>query len=149
MELKIKRFDDLSTRELYALMRTRSEVFFLEQKITVEDADEVDFEAVHLWVEEQGEVVGLLRMIPASVTGGYPSIGRLLVRRAWRRRGVCRRLMAEAMRWIEDAWQPPAIQISAQSYLVDFYTELGFEVCSEPYEEAGIEHRAMRYRCGV
>ncbi len=149
MELKIRRFDELSTRELYALMRARSEVFFLEQKITVEDADEVDFEAVHLWVEEQGEVVGLLRMIPASVTGDHPSIGRLLVRRPWRRRGVCRRLMAEAMQWIEHTWKPLKIRISAQSYLVDFYVELGFEVCSDPYEEAGIEHRTMLYRCGV
>lgn len=147
MELKIKPFGDLTMRDLYLLMQARSEVFFLEQHITVEDADEVDFDAVHMWLEEEGRPIALLRMIPPEVTAsGHPSIGRLLVRRPWRRQGLCRRLMREAVAWIDEAWHPTQIEISAQCYLVDFYREIGFEVCSEVYEEAGIEHRRMRLR---
>lgn len=145
MDLKIKHFCELSPREVYCLMQARSEVFFLEQHITVEDADGVDFEAVHMWLEHEEQPVALLRIIPPSVTAdGYPSVGRLLVRRPWRRQGLCRRLMCEAIDYIRHQWGAAPIYISAQSYLVDFYCELGFEVCSEAYEEAGIEHRKMR-----
>lgn len=147
MELKIKTFDALTTRELYRLMRARSEVFFLEQQITVEDADEVDLRAVHLWLEEAGEVIALLRMIPAEATAdGHPSIGRVLVRRAWRRRGLCRQMMQAAIDYIRSHWGETPIRISAQRYLVDFYCEMGFEVRSEVYLEAGIEHQSMQLR---
>ena len=144
MELKLRSFEELTTVELYALMQARAEVFFLEQQITVEDADGVDLRALHLWLEEAGEVVGLLRILPPEVTEeGTPSIGRLLVRRPWRRQGVCRRLMHEAVAYIRAQWPGQEIHISAQRYLVDFYRELGFEITSEVYLEAGIEHRSM------
>ena len=147
MELKLKLFDELTTTELYRLMQARSEVFFLEQQITVEDADGVDLRALHLWLEEAGEVVGLLRILPPEVTeDGLPSIGRLLVRRPWRRQGLCRRLMHEAIDYIRAHWPGQEIHISAQRYLVDFYCELGFEISSEVYLEAGIEHRSMVLR---
>ena len=149
MELKIKCFSELSAREVYHLMQARSEVFFLEQHITVEDADEVDFDAVHLWLEEAGEVVGLLRILPPEVTDdGAPSIGRVLVRQSWRRQGLCRQLMHEAIAYIRAHWPGQEIHISAQRYLVDFYRELGFEITSEVYLEAGIEHQSMRYGRG-
>lgn len=144
MELKIRLFDELTPRELYLLMQARAEVFFLEQQITVEDADEVDFEAVHLWFEHEGRPVALLRILPPDITHeGAPSIGRVLVRGAWRRQGLCRRLMQEAMAYIARQWPKQSIVISAQQYLVDFYRELGFEVISEVYEEAGIAHQKM------
>lgn len=147
MELKTKSFDELTTRELYHLMQARSEVFFLEQQITVEDADGVDLHALHLWLEEAGEVVALLRIIPAEATSdGFPSIGRLLVRKPWRRQGLCRQLMHEAVAYIRREWGNAPIHISAQRYLVDFYRELGFEIASEVYLEAGIEHQSMALR---
>jgi len=36
--------------------------------------------------------------------------------------------------------------LHAQAPVVDFYRRLGFEVVSEPFDEAGIEHRKMRCR---
>ncbi len=144
MELKIKSFQKLTALELYRLMQARSEVFFLEQQITVEDADGVDLVATHLWLEEADEVVALLRMIPAEAAQeGLPTIGRVLVRKPWRRRGLCRRLMQEAIAYIRREWGNTPIHISAQCYLVDFYRELGFVTTSEIYEEAGIAHQAM------
>ncbi len=144
MELKIKHFNDLTAREVYRLLRARAEVFFLEQQITVEDADLIDLNATHLWIEEQGEVIALLRMIPAEVTEErLPSIGRVLVRKAWRRRGLCRQMMQEAIAYIRREWQAEVIHISAQLYLVEFYRTLGFIPTSAIYEEAGIAHQAM------
>ncbi|MBR5850747.1 MAG: GNAT family N-acetyltransferase [Alistipes sp.] len=145
MELKLKWFKELSGEEVYRLMQARSEVFFLEQQITVEDADGIDLQALHLWLEEAGEVVALLRILPPEVTeDGFPSIGRLLVRRPWRRRGLCRRMMLEAIDCVQRNWPQLEIHISAQRYLVDFYGELGFEITSDIYLEAGIEHQSMR-----
>lgn len=147
MEQHLKAFDALTTTELYALLRARAEVFFLEQQITVEDADGIDPCALHLWFEEQGEVVALLRILPPEATEeGYPSIGRVLVRRPWRRQGLCRQLMHEAIAHIRAHWPGQEIHISAQRYLVDFYRELGFEPTSALYFEAGIPHRSMVLR---
>lgn len=144
MELKIKPFNELTPHELYGLMRARAEVFFLEQQITVEDADGVDPACTHLWIEQEGEVIALLRMIPAEVGAGcVPSIGRVLVRKAWRRQGLCRRMMTAAIDYICAAWHGTTIHLSAQLYLVDFYRELGFRTTSAVYEEAGIAHQAM------
>ena len=51
--------------------------------------------------------------------------------------------MHEAIDYIRAHWPGQEIHISAQRYLVDFYCELGFEISSEVYLEAGIEHRSM------
>ena len=51
--------------------------------------------------------------------------------------------MQEAVAYIRAQWPGQEIHISAQRYLVDFYRELGFEITSEVYLEAGIEHRSM------
>ena len=36
------------------------------------------------------------------------------------------------------------VVLHAQAPVLDFYRRSGFEVASEPFEEAGIEHRLMR-----
>ena len=98
MELKIKPFNELTPHELYGLMRARAEVFFLEQQITVEDADGVDPACTHLWIEQEGEVIALLRMIPAKVGAGcVPSIGRVLVRKGQIEPMLITDLMIEAL----------------------------------------------------
>jgi predicted GNAT family N-acyltransferase len=38
--------------------------------------------------------------------------------------------------------------LHAQSSVVGFYERAGFSVASEPFEEAGIEHRLMRKALG-
>ena len=129
-----KHFSELSTREYHRIVQAREAVFFLEQHITEPDADAADPQSVFMWMEDNARVVAFLRVIP---------VGRVLVDAAYRRRGLCRSLMSEALRYIARTWGPQPIRISAQEHLAGFYATLGFAPVSDTYFEAGIPHVKM------
>ena len=112
-----KHFSELSTREYHRIVQAREAVFFLEQHITEPDADAVDPQSVFMWMEDGGRVVAFLRIIPAGIAYAEASVGRVLVDAAYRRRGLCRSLMSEALRYIARTWGPQPIRISAQEHL--------------------------------
>ena len=132
----IKHFSEISAAEYHRIVQAREAVFFLEQHITEPDADEVDPQ----------RVVAFLRIIPAGIVCAEASVGRVLVDAGYRRRGLCRRLMHEALRHIARTWGPQPVRISAQEYLAGFYASLGFEAVSGTYLEAGIPHVRMLRR---
>ena len=143
-KLVIKHFDELTLRELYAIKQARDEVFFLEQRITDVDADGVDFVCRHLWIEDEGQIAAYLRIIPAGALYEEASIGRVLVRKPWRGRGLCRKMMWKALELVDKETGGSAIVIGAQSYLVDLYREFGFEPFGDEYMDAGIPHFHMK-----
>jgi ElaA protein len=51
--------------------------------------------------------------------------------------------MQQAILNCQELYPNTKIKISAQSYLLKFYTELGFEAIGEEYLEDDIPHRAM------
>lgn len=141
------RFDTLTPAGYNRIMQAREEVFFLEQQITCTDADDTDTKSEFQWIEHEGRVIAFLRIIPPGVVCREASIGRVLVTREWRRRGLCRRMMQAALERIRMTWGPECpVHISAQLYLEGFYASLGFETVTPPYEEAGIRHVGMLYR---
>ena len=141
--IRTARFGQLTAAELHAMVAAREEVFFLEQHITCPDADDVDLQSTFMWIcDPEGRVTAFLRIIPPGIVYPEASVGRLLVRSEWRRNGLSRMLMLRALEHIAAEWHAP-VRISAQAYLVDFYTSLGFRTVSEEYLEAGIPHRKM------
>ena len=48
MKLEIKTFDELTTRELYEILRLRSQIFVVEQRSIYQDLDSVDYDSAHL-----------------------------------------------------------------------------------------------------
>ncbi len=139
----MKEFAELSTLELYRILEVREQVFMLEQRVDCEDIDGVDTVSTHMWSEEDGRVTGYLRMIPPGVVYEQASIGRVLVAKEFRRKGLSRRMMNEAIRYICDRWGVGEIMISAQAYLAGYYGELGFETVSGEYLDGGIPHYKM------
>ena len=138
-----KHFSELSTREYHRIVQAREAVFFLEQHITEPDADAIDPQSVFMWMEDGGRVVAFLRIIPAGIAYAEASVGRVLVDAAYRRRGLCRSLMSEALRYIARTWGPQPIRISAQEHLAGFYATLWFAPVSDTYFEACIPHVKM------
>ncbi|MEG0370814.1 MAG: GNAT family N-acetyltransferase, partial [Clostridium sp.] len=61
MKIIIKSFEELSTRELYEILKVRNEVFFLEQRCMLQDCDDGDFKSYHLMYEEDGILGAYLR----------------------------------------------------------------------------------------
>lgn len=142
----IRPFSELTVGEYHRIVQAREAVFFLEQRITAPDADDADTRSTFMWMEDAGRVVAFLRVIPAGVVYPEASVGRVLVDARYRGRGLCRRLMDEALRFIEATQGPQPIRISAQRHLAGFYASLGFETVSEVYLEAGILHVKMLRR---
>ena len=61
MKLTSKLFEELTTTELYEILRVRFEVFVIEQECVYLDIDGVDYRSLHIFCEEDGKVVAYLR----------------------------------------------------------------------------------------
>ncbi|WP_300721536.1 GNAT family N-acetyltransferase [uncultured Alistipes sp.] len=146
LQIRIAPFGELPTATYHRIVQAREEVFFLEQRITCPDADETDPRSLFQWIEQEGRVIAFLRIIPPGILCKEASVGRVLVIREYRRQGICRRMMREALRQIAARWPGCDVYISAQAYLEGFYASLGFETVTPPYEEAGIRHVGMLLR---
>ena len=145
MNLEIKKFDKLTGREVYEILRIRSEVFVVEQDCVYNDEDGKDLEAVHILIKEEGKILAYLRVLKAGVSYKNPSLGRVLVSHEARGRGLARKIVCAGIDYIINNWDEEKITIGAQDYLRDFYESLGFEAVSEVYSEDGIPHVDMTY----
>ena len=70
MEWQVKTFDELTKRELYDILRMRSEVFVAEQSSPYNDVDGADFCALHLRAACFRLRWGGARRVYASASGG-------------------------------------------------------------------------------
>ncbi|MCO5259813.1 MAG: GNAT family N-acetyltransferase [Crocinitomicaceae bacterium] len=147
MELtwEIKHFDELSTKELYELLQLRSDVFVVEQNCVYQDIDDKDLVAHHVIgrLSNSGEIVAYARLLPSSISYKEPSIGRVLTSNKYRKHGFGKALMQHSIENCLRLFSSNTIRISAQTYLLKFYTELGFIIVGEPYDEDGIPHIEM------
>ncbi len=146
MEIKIKKFNELTTEELYKILRVRNEVFVVEQTCIYQDCDNKDYNSYHLYVEEGNEVVGYLRIVNKGISYDEMSIGRVLVKENYRNKGLSRKIMLEAIKFIEEKLNFTEIRISGQVYIKGFYESLGFKQVSEEYLEDDIPHVEMVYK---
>jgi ElaA protein len=145
MEWKIKKFNELTTLELYDILKAREEIFVVEQDCPYHDIDSNDEEAVHIFLEDEGRVVCYLRVLNKGVRYDEACIGRIITRPEYRRKGYGDTLVQKAIDYVEDVMKETQIRISAQAYLGKFYGDLGFVRTSEVYLEDGIDHYEMLY----
>ena len=145
MNWQIKKFSELSSYEIYEMLKSRSEVFVVEQNCPFQDCDDKDKNSYHLFLEENESIVAYLRILPKGLSFDEISIGRVLVKKEHRNKGLAREMMLNAISFIENELNENSIRISAQSYLLDFYKSLGFKVVSDLYYEDNIPHVEMVY----
>ncbi len=146
MEAVVKTFDELSTQELYEILRLRSEVFVVEQDCVYQDVDNKDQKALHVLGLKDGELVAYTRMFKPGDYFKNASIGRVVVPKSQRKYGHGKQIMQVSMVALAQRFPNTTIEISAQKYLLKFYTELGFEAVGEEYLEDGIPHVRMLYK---
>ncbi|MCC5911776.1 MAG: GNAT family N-acetyltransferase [Clostridiaceae bacterium] len=145
MNWKLKRFNELKLEELYKILQERINVFVVEQNCPYPECDAKDYSAIHLFAEEDENVVAYLRILPPEISYKEASIGRVLVNNQHRRKDLGSDLMKKAIDYMHKEWNEDTIRISAQEYLLDFYGDLGFKSVSETYLEDGIPHVEMLY----
>ena len=140
---KIKSFEDLSTKELYEILKIRQEVFVVEQTCYYLDADGYDEKAVHIWAEKEGQILAYCRAFKPGIKYPDSSIGRVLTHPSFRNLRLGKILMKIALNTIEARFQDKNIRISAQDYLIKFYSEFGFTATENKYLQDDIPHTEM------
>ncbi len=149
MEWFNKPFAALSTEELYQIVQLRQQVFVVEQNCVYLDADGYDRAALHLFAVQQGRLVAYCRLLPPGLKYQEASIGRVCTALEKRGSGLGRELMQKALTLVDESYASDSvrvdIRISAQLYLQNFYSSLGFTAVSAPYDEDGIPHIEMLF----
>lgn len=143
MVWKIKTFDEFSVPELYAVLKARIDVFVIEQNCPYPDLDNYDQKAVHIWAEENGDVLAYCRVFDKGIKYEETSIGRVLTTEKARGKSLGKQLIQYAVETIENRFHTPEIRISAQDYLLRFYSGFGFEDTGKKYLEDDILHTEM------
>ena len=141
MELHIKRFSELTTDELYAIVKARIQVFIVDQNCPYIELDGRDQRSIHVWLEEDGELLAYLRVMEKGLESEYVSIGRVLSTR--RRQGLATQALREGIRAARDFFGPEKIYLEAQVYARGLYDKLGFRQISEEFLLDGIPHIKM------
>lgn len=122
------------------LSAIRFKVFVEEQGVPIdEELDGMDSSSTHFLATIEGEPVGVARLMSSG------QIGRMAVLKSFRRAGIGARLLQEAVATAAARGQPEPF-LHAQTHALDFYAANGFEAFGDIFLDAGIEHRAMRYR---
>lgn len=140
---QVKGFDELSTRELYEIMRARSDVFVGEEQILYPDADGLDYASVHVFsTGPDGRVSSYLRMFPKPGEPGVVQMGRVLT--VVHGQGLGRELLGRGLEVARERLGAHEVYVESQKHAQGFYLKMGFETTSEDFIEAGIPHVQMR-----
>jgi len=139
MELKVKFFNELTTRELYEMLKARAEIFVVEQNCVYQDLDDKDYTSLHVFYEEAEKVAAYLRAF--SKDEETVQIGRVLTLNHGT--GLGGRLLKAGIDQIREKMHPKQNYIEAQCYATGYYAREGFEICSDGFLEDGIPHVQM------
>ena len=138
-----KHFDSLTTHELYALLRLRSEVFVVEQNCVFLDMDNNDKNCFHLLGYDGDLLVACTRLLAPNTVYQEMSIGRVVNAVSHRGKGIGKELMRQSIQQCHQLFGYGTIKIGAQLYLKRFYERFGFEQTGDIYLEDDIEHIKM------
>ncbi len=141
MELIVKEFKELTTTELYEILKARAEIFIMEQNINYQDMDDIDYRSIHCFYQEGDKVVAYLRAFYKAEDKKVVQAGRVLT--LAHGNGLGRRLMEESLPEIEKRMPCEKIRVDAQKYAEGFYQRFGFKTVSDEYVEEGIVHVDM------
>jgi predicted GNAT family N-acyltransferase len=126
--------------ELEQALTLRDRVFAGEQGVDpAADRDGLDDQALQFVAVEDGRVVGTCRVL---IRGGVARLGRMVVDRRLRGRGVGARLLDVAERAAADAGAT-LVRLHAQATAAEFYARGGYTPVGEPFVEEGIDHITM------
>jgi len=140
-----KKFDELTNVELYEILKIRNTVFVVEQNCVYLDTDDKDLQSWHLSGYYQNQLVAYLRILPPGLSYKEARIGRVVTHPNFRKNSFGIELMKAGIEKILEQFNKVNIKISAQCYLLNFYSNLGFIAIGETYLEDDIPHIEMIY----
>jgi ElaA protein len=140
MEFSIKHFNELSNRELYEILKTRQEIFIIEQNCPYMDIDDLDLDAMHIFsMNEEGRVTACLRVFMKDEKTAQ--IGRVVT--LVHGEGLGGKILHEGVKVALDHYKAEKIYLEAQTYAIGYYEKEGFRVISGEFDLDGIPHVEM------
>lgn len=138
MEFVSKTYEELTKRELYEILKSRAEVFVVDQKCIYQDIDDIDFISRHIFYQEDQKVLGYLRAFYKPDEENAVQVGRVLT--LTHGTGLGGKLFTAAMDEIREKMPCRKIVLPAQSHAIGYYEKYGFHIISEEYIEDEIPH---------
>ena len=146
MEWLFREYEELTLSELYELLKLRASVFVVEQDCPYQDLDGKDSRATHLLGYQKNKLIAYSRIFrPGAFEKKYARIGRIVTHKQNRGKGIGYTLVKKSIAFCKDHFGEQTIKISAQVYLIKFYTQCGFVEKGKTYLEDGIPHCAMYF----
>ena len=142
MEIIIRKFNELTIDQLYKLLQVRTDIFVVEQNCPYSELDYKDQKSIHVWLEENNEILAYCRVLEKGVSFPEASIGRVLATK--RHAGYATECLKTAIEVAKKEYNANALVIEAQVYARSLYEKLGFVQTSEEFLEDGIPHIQMR-----
>lgn len=142
MRINTKAFQELTVDELYALLKLRFDVFVLEQTCFYNELDCQDQTAHHILAEKDGQLIGYARILFEKQ---HLHIGRIVIKENYRKLGLGKQIITNAMQFCNKQFPGEDIYLSAQAHLAHYYEKFGYRVISKPYDWDGIVHIDMKY----
>lgn len=143
--MEFKRYHGLEkmpATELYQVLKLRQDIFIIEQTCIYDDIDDRDQQSDHLLLKESNSLIAYSRIVPPGEKFKEVSVGRIVVRKQDRGKGLGKMIITEALDWIRNR-NYNQVRIEAQAHLKAYYEEMGFKTASDIYDEDGIPHLQM------
>ncbi|MBQ5841418.1 MAG: GNAT family N-acetyltransferase [Clostridia bacterium] len=147
MNFIAKYFNELSLSELYEILKARSQIFIVEQRMHCQDIDGIDLTARHCFLEDDGKVLAYLRAFYEEDSKRIVRIGRVLS--VTHGIGLGAALMEQAIEDIQKNMPCQTICLDSQKHAIGFYEKLGFETVSDEFLEEGVLHVRMERKVAM
>lgn len=141
MNLIVKTFQELNTKELYEILKARSQIFGVEQQTVYQDLDDIDYNAMHFFFMENDKVIAYLRAFYKDDNHDIVQVGRVLT--VVHGKGFGRKLYEKSIPVILEKMPTKKLFMNAQKQAAGFYEKLGFKIISEEFIEKGVPHVFM------
>ncbi|WP_084593712.1 GNAT family N-acetyltransferase [Anaerococcus provencensis] len=119
MQTYRKRFIGLDINELYDILKLRFDVFVLEQECLYQEIDNLDQDAIHVYIKDGDEILAYFRVLDRGVESEDVAIGRVIAKN--RRQGLGTLVLKEGIKGAKEFFDADAIYLEAQSYAKEFY----------------------------
>lgn len=142
MKLVIKRFGQLTAKELYQILSLRAETFIVDQQIMYNDLDNVDQVSTHVFYQDTDSVAAYLRIIDAGQSYNFPLIGRVCVSN--KGAGIGSKLLHDALDYLAQESSASTVLVESQLKAQPFYERAGFtQVSSKVLDHFDVLHHVL------
>ena len=144
MQLVIKRFGQLTAKELYQILSLRAETFIVDQQIMYNDLDNVDQVSTHVFYQDTDSVAAYLRIIDAGQSYNSPLIGRVCVSN--KGAGIGSKLLYDTLDYLAQESSASKVLVESQLKAQPFYERAGFtQASSKVLDHFGVLHHVLSF----